>query len=160
MIQIVITHETLYRAMKKQKFDVLCQYLHNQSNIELIAPPNFYQLFEKGYATYGSRGALRRGVPPTSKQKALISGLKRIIKIIDVADPNEEYKQYSWSALYIKLCYQIQAFGIWDDFQFGYKFRPKGYSSKREDIPYFIPLSEILRYLGKDEDLLFHDRKI
>ena len=50
MIPIIVTHKTLYNKMKLlSKFDVLCEYLHNQSIIELIAPSNVYIKLKKCY---------------------------------------------------------------------------------------------------------------
>ncbi len=157
MIQIIVTHETLYRKMKDKKFNILCQYLHNQSNIELVAPSNFYRLFEKKYKPYGARQVLRRGIPPSTEEQNLVNGLKKIIKIVNVADPEGEYKKYYEMALFVKLCDQIQAFGIWDDYEFVFKSDVVSDSEKLEDIPY-ISTSEILRYIGKDQDFLLWDR--
>jgi len=156
MIPIIVTHKTLYNKMKLlSKFDVLCEYLHNQSIIELIAPSNVYIKLKKCYEYYGPRGVLRRGSPPTAKQQQLMDRLKTIIKLVDISDPDGRYEKYGKMSLYVMLCEKVKAFGIWSDFEFKHNLYPLD-TFLTECIPY-IPTSEILRYLGKEGDFLLSD---
>ena len=157
MIPIIVTHDTLYKIMKDRKFDVLCDYLINQSTIELIAPSNVYKELKKCYELYGSRQVLRRGAPPTAEQQQLMNKLKTIIKLVNISDPDGKYVKYMRMALYIMLYEKVKAFGIWYDFYFKDTYVAQVDIVSTESIPY-LPTSEILRFLGKERDFLLSDK--
>jgi len=158
MIPVVVTSNTLYNIMMLEKFAVLCQYLSEQSTIELIAPANINSLVREEYGTYGSLGVLSKGATPTTENLNLMKELMRIIKLVNVEDTTGEYKKYGKNAIYMKLSDQVQAFGIWHDFSFYYKSDIRDYGVEKPIIP-FIPSSEILQYIDKDMDFLLNEKR-
>lgn len=153
MILIIITPDTLYRIMKHPKFNVICDYLLNQSVIQLYAPSQVYKELEKKYKLYGSQRLLRKALPPTMKEKQLMEELKKVIKLVPVAEGNEKYKKYKKMAPYVELCEKIHAFGIWDDLLFQVKFDVTVDYIITEDVPY-LPTTEIMQFLGREMDFL------
>ncbi|HUT82645.1 MAG TPA: hypothetical protein VMZ29_15725 [Candidatus Bathyarchaeia archaeon] len=155
MIPIVVTPNQLYDLMMHPKFDVFCSYLLNQSVIRLFAPSQIYRELEGMYATYGTRGAFSHKPKPQAKHLQLMENLKRIITLEPVIDNNEKYKKYQEMASYVELCDKMQAFGIWNESLFRYKFDIMYNSTKVYGIPY-LPTAEIIQFLGKDMDYLIN----
>ncbi len=141
--------------MMHPKFDVFCSYLLNQSVVKLYAPSQVYSELEKIYAYTGIRVHRRKAAKPRDKDLQLMEKLKRIITLVPVAGGNEKYQKYKEMATYIELCDKIQAFGIWNDSYFKWKFDATINHNYiiTDGIPY-LPTLEIIRFLGKESDYL------